>query len=97
MTACVVCGRACTPMADYEQTVCFRCDDVVEEMLVRARATVAAPRPPALRPHGTHAAFNRHRKAGTAPCAACVTAERAYNTARKRVVRSRARLLAVAS
>lgn len=31
-----------------------------------------------LLPHGTHAAFNRHKKRGETPCATCIAGERAY-------------------
>lgn len=37
-----------------------------------------------LRPHGTHAAFVRHRNAGEEPCDACWHGERAYQRNRKR-------------
>ncbi len=42
MSACVVCGRACTPMADYEQPVCLRCDAEHGEILAAAALTAAA-------------------------------------------------------
>lgn len=42
-----------------------------------------------LRPHGTHAAFARHKKRGEEPCLACVRAERIYNTERKRMAREK--------
>lgn len=37
-----------------------------------------------LRPHGTHAAFTRHRKAGQEPCEACWDGEREYQRSRQR-------------
>jgi len=37
-----------------------------------------------LQPHGTHAAFNRHKSAGESPCAPCVHAERTYQRIRSR-------------
>ncbi len=37
-----------------------------------------------LRPHGTHAAFNLHRKHSEEPCAACWTGERLYQRDAKR-------------
>lgn len=37
-----------------------------------------------LKPHGDHAAFQRHKKNGTDPCDACRAGERAYNTRMKR-------------
>lgn len=41
----------------------------------------------ALKPCGTHSAFNRHVNAGEKPCEACVLGERSYQQARKRVRR----------
>jgi hypothetical protein len=38
-----------------------------------------------LLPHGTHAAFERHRRAGEPPCTPCITAERGYQRSRPRV------------
>lgn len=35
-----------------------------------------------LKPHGTHAAFNRHKNAGEIPCPACQLGEREYQAAR---------------
>lgn len=37
-----------------------------------------------LAPHGTHAAFNRHRNDGTEPCGRCWDAERTYQRDRGR-------------
>lgn len=45
-----------------------------------------------LRPHGTHAAFVRHRTNKEEPCEACWHGEREYQRNRKRQVRSAARL-----
>jgi hypothetical protein len=42
------------------------------------------PPPRELQPHGTHAAYARHKAQGTAPCPACTQGERAYQRARKR-------------
>jgi hypothetical protein len=42
------------------------------------------PDPKELQPHGTHAAFNRHRKAGDEPCDPCWCGERRYQRERKR-------------
>lgn len=39
---------------------------------------------PRLRPHGTHAAFNGHRKRGEQPCEFCVVGERTYQRHRAR-------------
>jgi hypothetical protein len=36
MTCCVVCGRRCVPLADYDVPVCIRCDKDVEFVQVRA-------------------------------------------------------------
>lgn len=43
--------------------------------------------PRSLRPHGTHAAFTRHRNNGETPCELCVEGERLYQRQRKRVRR----------
>lgn len=43
-----------------------------------------------LKPHGTHAAYARHKTNGTAPCYDCVIAERDYQNARKRLARAAA-------
>jgi hypothetical protein len=51
--------------------------------------------PKSLRPHGTHAAFNRHKNAGEAPCPDCVTAEREYQRGRMRRRRESDRQLAL--
>ena len=40
--------------------------------------------PATLQPHGTHAAFNRHRNADEDPCQACWHGERDYQRARAR-------------
>lgn len=40
MSSCVVCGRGCVPMADYEVPVCPRCDAAQEDILA---AAIAAP------------------------------------------------------
>lgn len=39
---CVVCRRACIPMADYDAPVCVRCDADVEAILTRAALPAAA-------------------------------------------------------
>lgn len=41
------------------------------------------PEEPGLRPHGTHAAYVRHRAKGERPCPACVRAERDYHRTRR--------------
>lgn len=51
------------------------------------------PLPRELQPHGTHAAYIRHKSHGTEPCPECVEGERAYQRSRKR--RARFRDLAV--
>lgn len=38
----------------------------------------------ALQPHGTHAAFNRHRKRGESPCVGCWQGERDFQRERAR-------------
>lgn len=43
-------------------------------------ATVPDPHEPNLAPHGTHSAYNRHRKRGEEPCDLCREGERVYNT-----------------
>lgn len=43
-----------------------------------------------LRPHGTHAAFARHKNAGEDPCEPCVFGERDYQRNRKRNNRANA-------
>jgi hypothetical protein len=48
-----------------------------------------------LKPHGTHAAFNRHKKRGETPCLECVEGERAHMRLRQRRVRSEQRALVV--
>ena len=53
------------------------------------RLVVSPPRPEA--PHGTHAAFNRHKGRGEVPCAECVVGERDYQRDRARKRRARAR------
>lgn len=50
-----------------------------------------AQRRGALMPHGTHAAFNRHRNAGETPCHDCVIGERDYQRIRGAQRRYRAR------
>lgn len=54
--------------------------------LVRGETWTEVPRPlttrgkgagPELRPHGTHAAYERHRRAGEPPCDECVKSNRA--------------------
>lgn len=47
-----------------------------------------------LRPHGTHAAFVRHRAAGEQPCDPCVHGEREYQRARPPRVRKDPRRVA---
>lgn len=46
--------------------------------------------PQELAPHGTHAAFVRHRSHGEEPCDDCRLAERVYQRQRKRSLRARA-------
>lgn len=36
-----------------------------------------------LKPHGTHAAFNRHKKRGEAPCDVCVLGEARFQAGRQ--------------
>lgn len=36
MTACVICGRRCVPMADYDAPVCARCDAAQDDILAAA-------------------------------------------------------------
>jgi hypothetical protein len=43
-----------------------------------------------LKPHGTHAAFNRHKAAGEDPCEPCVFGERDFQRDRQRTRRSTA-------
>lgn len=50
---------------------------------------------PTLRPHGTHAAYMRHKARGSDPCQECVEGEREYQ--RLRHLRRRAERLQVAS
>jgi hypothetical protein len=47
--------------------------------------------PPRVLPHGTHAAFNRHRSHGHKPCARCLRAEHAYQARRMRRMRAQTR------
>lgn len=58
-------------------------DDVAQSLEHREQLDVG-PSGRLLEPHGTHAAFDRHRKRGEDPCARCRVGERAYNTNRKR-------------
>lgn len=44
----------------------------------------------AVKPHGTHAAFNRHKSRNEEPCGKCWTAEREYQSARARLRRAQA-------
>jgi hypothetical protein len=47
--------------------------------------TRSGPRPePLLQPHGTHAAYNRHRNRSETPCETCVAGERVYQSERER-------------
>lgn len=46
--------------------------------------------PPPLQPHGTHAAFNRHRNNDEEPCQACWYGERDYQRERGRRRRAKA-------
>lgn len=48
------------------------------------KTPVLKHQPQGLSPHGTHAAFNRHRTNGTEPCDACWTGERDYQRGRAR-------------
>lgn len=43
---------------------------------------IAEYEPPELRPHGTHAAFTRHRNRGETPCARCVAGEKQFQAER---------------
>ena len=52
-------------------------------------ARLAEPATPA--PHGTHAAFTRHRYHGEQPCEVCVVGERVYQRERARRRRAKAR------
>lgn len=47
--------------------------------------------PPRVLPHGTHAAFNRHREHRQKPCARCQRGERAYQARRMRRNRAQTR------
>lgn len=38
---CVVCGRRCVPLADYDQPVCIACDDTMALALERSRFDLA--------------------------------------------------------
>lgn len=49
-----------------------------------------------LKPHGTHAAFNRHKKRGEEVCEPCVFGERDYQRDRKRTTRAAANVEATA-
>lgn len=42
---CILCGRGCTPMADYDVTVCYRCDDRMEVILAIGPMPQARPAP----------------------------------------------------
>lgn len=65
-------------------------EDPVEGELVEEMPSIGGvPFPAVVAPvarHGTHAAFNRHKKAGEDPCPACVAGESAYQRARSTVV-----------
>jgi hypothetical protein len=56
----------------------------------RRRILRAAKATRNLRPHGTHAAYARHKTNGTVPCDLCVAAERTYQRDRKRRLRAAA-------
>lgn len=51
--------------------------------------------PKSLRPHGTHAAFNRHKNNGEEPCQECRVGERTYQRLRARRDREAARQMAL--
>jgi len=66
-------------------------DQSIRELLAwndsRYGVTGANRRVVRLRPHGTHAAFVRHRNHGEQPCGDCLSGERLYQRERKRTVR----------
>ena len=53
-----------------------------QDALRKRRARNGTPAPRLVQPCGTHAAFNRHVKAGEDPCLRCLTAEREYQAER---------------
>jgi hypothetical protein len=55
--------------------------DLAEQVARQARITP-------LRPHGTHAAYVRHKNRDEQPCDSCVLAERVYQRNRKRASRA---------
>lgn len=63
-------------------------DKTTNELLAwTEQAPTEAPARP-LEPHGTHAAFNRHRSNGTQPCPTCREGERTYQRLRARRARA---------
>lgn len=69
-------------MIDDERSVRGLLQDVPKLLRWLNRPRLLRERP--LRPCGTHAAWERHKRRGEEPCPACTEAERAYQRARTR-------------
>lgn len=57
--------------------------DIATSVVTREQPEIG-PSGRLLEPHGSHAAYDRHKRRGQTPCPDCRLGERIYNTERKR-------------